>query len=250
MASPKGIVTSTTPLAASIEKTRWGATSPLLDKKMSTNTHLVNSIVAGNCLEVMKSIPEQSVDMVLTDPPYMTAYKPRSGETVANDSDTGWFAPVMKELYRVLKPDSFCFMFYGWPVADVVISGARAAGFRPVSHLSFVKKYSSYSGYTAAQHETAYLFAKGRPEKPAQPLSDVREWKYTGNKLHPTEKPVAVLLPLILSFSMPGAIVLDPFCGSGSTLVAAQVMGRRFIGIELDPKHVTTARGRIQPKSA
>ena len=69
--------------------------------------------------------------------------------------------------------------------------------------------------------------------QPAKPLSDVMSWEYTGNRHHPTEKPVSALRPLIETFTQPGAIVLDPFAGSGSTCVAAQACGRRWIGIEL-----------------
>jgi adenine-specific DNA-methyltransferase len=58
-------------------------------------------------------------------------------------------------------------------------------------------------------------------------------WEYTGNRHHPTEKPLSILRPLIETFTQPGAIVLDPFAGSGSTCVAAQECGRRWIGIEL-----------------
>lgn len=75
--------------------------------------------------------------------------------------------------------------------------------------------------------------AKGRPRLPQNPLPDVLGWKYSGNRHHPTEKPVTSLQPLIESFTHPNAIVLDPFAGSGSTCVAALQSGRRYIGIEL-----------------
>ncbi|HBY5242467.1 TPA: DNA methyltransferase, partial [Klebsiella pneumoniae] len=82
-------------------------------------------------------------------------------------------------------------------------------------------------------HEGAYVLAKGRPVPPLKPLPDVLPFPYTGNALHPTQKPVEALQPLIESFSAPGAIVLDPFAGSGSTCVAAYRAGRRYIGIEM-----------------
>ena len=72
------------------------------------------------------------------------------------------------------------------------------------------------------------------------------EWKYSGNKLHPTQKPLCVLTPLIQAFSLPGDLVLDPFCGSGSTLVAAKDLDRNFIGIELDSAHHLTACRRVR----
>ena len=67
---------------------------------------------------------------------------------------------------------------------------------------------------------------------------------YTGNR-HPTEKPVEILRPLIETFSAPGDIVLDPFCGLGSTLEAAQSCGRAFLGVELDGEHFRTASSRM-----
>jgi adenine-specific DNA-methyltransferase len=74
---------------------------------------------------------------------------------------------------------------------------------------------------------------------------DVQPWEYTGNKAHPTEKAIGVLLPLIRTFSRPGDLVLDPFSGSGSTLVAASLSGRRYMGIDLEAKYVELARRRL-----
>lgn len=79
------------------------------------------------------------------------------------------------------------------------------------------------------------------------PVSDVLPWRYTGNRLHPTEKPVSGLVPLIRAFTRPGDVVLDPFCGSGSTLVAAKQICRHYIGIELDPTLAAAAEARLGP---
>ncbi len=123
--------------------------------------------------------------------------------------------------------------FYGWNRVDIFMQAWKAAGFRVVGHLVFTKTYASKSAFVGYQHESAYLLAKGRPPLPAKPLPDVMPWQYTGNRHHPTEKPVSVLQPLIETFTKPGDLVLDPFAGSGSTCVAADQSGRRWIGIEL-----------------
>ncbi|MDK1764145.1 MULTISPECIES: DNA methyltransferase, partial [Klebsiella] len=109
-----------------------------------------------------------------------------------------------------------------------------------VGQLVFTKNYASNRrnararrGFVDYCHEGAYVLAKGRPVPPLKPLPDVLPFPYTGNTLHPTQKPVEALQPLIESFSAPGAIVLDPFAGSGSTCVAAYRAGRRYIGIEM-----------------
>jgi len=149
------------------------------------------------------------------------------------------------EMFRVLRPDAFCVSFYGYTKTDLFMDAWKSAGFRVAGHFVFPKKYASSSYHTEYRHEQAYLLAKGWPDRPCRPPPDVINWTYTGNKLHPTQKPVGILKPLIEAFSRPGDTVLDPFCGSGSTLVAARELDRRYVGIELDPAHARTAEERL-----
>lgn len=108
---------------------------------------------------------------------------------------------------------------------DQFIAARRAAGFTPVGHLVWVKNYASSRGLLAYQHESAFLLAKGHiGARPSHPLPDVLDWHNTGNRFHPTQKPVPSLRPVIEAFTKPGDIVLDPFCGSGSTLLAAKIL--------------------------
>ncbi|HEI9785123.1 DNA methylase [Serratia marcescens] len=189
--------------------------------------------VLGDSVQVMAGFPSNSIDFVLTDPPYLVGFTDRSGRSIANDRNDEWVRPAFREMFRVLKPDSLAVSFYGWNRVDTFMAAWKQAGFRVVGHLVFTKPYASKSAFVGYQHECAYILAKGRPALSAQPRSDVQPWEYTGNRHHPTEKPVSVLQPLIESFTEPGAIVLDPFAGSGSTCVAAALAGRRYIGIEL-----------------
>lgn len=209
------------------------------------NLHFSNGILHGDCLNVLATLPSSCADFVLTDPPYMVGYADRAGRRVANDDNDAWLKPAFAELYRVLAPDSFAVSFYGWPHADRFLDAFRAAGFRVAGHLAFPKRYTSSTRFLRYQHEVAYLLAKGRPARPEEPIGDVLDWTYSGNKLHPTQKPLSVLLPLVETFSAPGALVLDPFAGSGSTLLAAKLLGRRYLGIELDPAYCVIARQRL-----
>lgn len=206
---------------------------------------LTQQVIQGDCKEVLRTLPNESVDLVLTDPPYFVRYKDRSGRSIANDSDPGSVLGAFHDIYRVLKPDTFCISFYGWNTVAAFCGAWRQAGFSTVGHIVWHKSYSSRRGFLNARHEQAYLLVKGHPVKPAQPLDDVQPWEYSGNVVHPTEKAVSVLQPLIRSFSRPGDIVLDPFCGSGSTLVAAALLERRYVGIELETKYVQLSRRRL-----
>jgi DNA modification methylase len=204
-----------------------------------------NQILHGDCVRIMRQMPAESVDFILTDPPYLVNYRDRSNRAIQNDVDDAWLKPAMREAYRVLKQDRVAIMFYGWTRVDAFFEAWKEAGFQPVGHLVFQKQYSSKSCFFHYQHEQAYLLAKGRPPIPKQPLSDVIAMPYSGNKLHPTQKPVTALFPLIRTFTLPGELVLDPFTGSGSTCAAALLANRRFIGIELDDAYCEAATARI-----
>ena len=209
-------------------------------------TKLLNGVTRGDCLDVMKDMPSRSVDFILTDPPYLVRYLDRSGRSVKNDDNDAWLDPAFAQMHRVLKDNQFCVSFYAWNKVDRFVEAWKKAGFHIAGHIVFPKKYASSTRFMGYQHEQAYLLAKGNPAAPLNPPPDVIPWTYTGNKLHPTQKPVGIFMPLIEAFTKPGDTVLDPFCGSGSTLVAARDLDRNFIGIELDPDHHRTASLRLQ----
>ncbi len=209
------------------------------------NQPIIDTILHGNCIDVMQQLSAQSVDFILTDPPYLVNYRDRTGRTLANDRDSNWLMPAMVEAFRVLKQNRLMVCFYGWPRADDFLDAWRSAGFRPVGHFVFRKSYTSSAKFMKCQHEQAYLLAKGRPPLPKYPLPDVQRLFYTGNALHPTQKAVVSLAPLVRTFTLPGELVLDPFCGSASTCAAALLTGRNYLGIEMDEDYFRAASGRM-----
>jgi site-specific DNA-methyltransferase (adenine-specific) len=204
-----------------------------------------NAVLQGDCIDILRSFKPASVDFVLTDPPYLVRYQSRDGKRVHNDDNSAWLEPAFTQIYRVMKFGSYCVSFYGWNRVDQFVAAWNAAGFRIVGHLVFRKQYASSGKLLRYSHECAYLLAKGNVMPPAQPIADVIDWKYTGNRLHPTQKPVSSLRPLVDTFCPKGGLVLDPFCGSGSTLVAAHQLDRAYLGIEIDPEHHNTAQTRL-----
>lgn len=216
---------------------------------MNTNTIQqqipFNAILSGNCIEQMRRMPENCIDFILTDPPYLVNYRDRDGRSIQNDADSGWLRPAMCEAFRVLKQDRLAVMFYGWTKIDMFFSAWKNAGFRPVGHIVFRKTYSSTARFLGYRHEQAYLLAKGNPSLPKHPIPDVIEMPYSGNKLHPTQKAVQALTPLIRSFTLPGELVFDPFAGCGSTCAAAILCGRSYLGVELDHTYHERATHRM-----
>jgi DNA modification methylase len=208
-------------------------------------SNFTNRILHGDCIKVMRQMPANSIDFILTDPPYLVNYRDRGGRTIQNDLDESWLKPAMAEAYRVLKQDRVAVMFYGWTKIDAFFEAWRSAGFQPVGHIVFRKSYSSKSRFLRYQHEQAFLLAKGRPPLPKRPLGDVMEMPYSGNKLHPTQKPIPALVPLIRSFTLQGESVLDPFAGSGSTCAAAALTGRKYIGVEMDDAYFQQGADRL-----
>jgi site-specific DNA-methyltransferase (adenine-specific) len=189
---------------------------------------LTNQILNADCLKTLPMLPDGSIQFILTDPPYITRYQSRDGRRIANDDNAAWLKPAFAEMYRVLANDSFAVSFYGWPMADRFMEAYRAAGFRVVGHLMFPKSYASSTRYLRYQHEAAHLLAKGNPRAPEKPIGDVIPWEYTGNKLHPTQKPVSALLPMVEAFSATGDTVLDPFAGSGFLADGRKDIGPRL----------------------
>jgi adenine-specific DNA-methyltransferase len=209
----------------------------------------MNNIILGDCLEVLKTFPNGSVDFVATDPPYLVEWQSNrrkdKWDIIANDKDDSWILPVFSEIYRVMKPDSLCLTFYGWPDADKFVSAFKQAGFGIKSHIVWVKNNMGLGWFTRGQHEQAYLLSKGHPEKPENAISDVIHAVGTGNELHPTQKPISLMAKIIRCYTKEGDIVLDPFCGSGTTLMAAKQMGRNYIGIEVSEEFYKVASERV-----
>jgi len=87
----------------------------------------INTILNGNCIDKMRQMPANSIDLILTDPPYLVNYRDRNGRSIQNDA---WLRPAMREAYRVLKPDRVAIMFYGWTRVDAFFAACRLSSSR------------------------------------------------------------------------------------------------------------------------
>lgn len=216
-----------------------------LEQNTVVNRSQPNKLILGDCVQVLDDLPANSIDLTVTDPPYLVNYRSRDGRSIDGDQSGEWLKPAFDQIFRVMKWDSICISFYGWNRIDLFMDAWKSAGFIPVGHLVWQKRYASNARFVAYSHEQAYILAKGRPQIPAHPLRDVQAWDYSGNRHHPTEKSPKILEPLIQSFSKADDVVLDPFSGSASTAQAAMNTGRRFIAIEKDQKYYEISKHRL-----
>ncbi|CAH3786638.1 hypothetical protein AI2721V1_4977 (plasmid) [Escherichia coli] len=115
----------------------------------------MSRFVLGNCIDVMTRIPDNAIDFILTDPPYLVGFRDRSGRTIAGDKTDEWLQPACNEMYRVLKKDALMVSFYGWNRVDRFMAAWKNAGFSVVGHLVFTKNYTSKAAYVGYRHECA-----------------------------------------------------------------------------------------------
>ena len=206
------------------------------------------TIYHGDCRDVMPTLASESFDFVLTDPPYLVGYTGRwdkDQEQIVGDDDPSWLRPAFEQIWRLMKPDTLCVSFYGWVHSDAFLGIWKSIGFRPVSHLAFVKRQWGLGRFTRGTHETAFLLAKGKPPRPKLAASDVIDWHKDTIRLHPNQKPVAAMASMISTYCPRDGIVLDPFMGSGSTLRAAKDLGVSAVGIEIEEKFCRKASKRM-----
>ncbi len=209
-----------------------------------------NTIIHGDSLSVLRELPDGCVDAIITDPPYGIGYTSTTGVRVKNDkSPFIWF---LYDAFRVLKPNGGALIcFTRWDVQQAFIDAMRIAGFVVKSELVWNKVYHGM-GDTKAQfapmHENILFAVRGKYAFPGTRPRDVltHEKLNSAHMVHPTEKPVELLEDIITSVTHPDDLILDPFAGSGSTLVAAKQTGRRYIGVELDGDYCQTARQRLE----
>jgi len=210
----------------------------------------INKIIEGDCIKILKELPRNCIDLIITDPPYgdNTAYGITNKKIINNENPLiNCFALV--ECYRILKRNSSLYLFTNWKhypfLTEFIL---RYTAFK-IRHLIVWKKHGFGLGWAFRhQYELILVIEKGKPKYNLRNFADVQNANYINHNLqtHPHEKPVDLIIKMIEHSSKKGDLILDPFCGSGSVCVACQETGRRWIGIELDEGWVGVARERIK----
>lgn len=205
----------------------------------------------------LRSLPDESVDLVVTDPPYESLEKHRAVGTTtrlkhSKASSNNWFdifhnarfPELFSEIYRVLRRNRHFYLFCDAETAFVAKPLAEAAGFKFWKPLIWDKKKIGMGYHYRARYEFILFFEKGKRKLNDLGISDVIEVPRIING-YPTEKPARVSEILIGQSTIPGELVCDPFMGSCSVGVAAISRGCRFIGNDTCEEAVGIARSRL-----
>lgn len=192
-------------------------------------------LVQADAREFLPSLPDESVDLIVTDPPY--AFD--RGDTYFREwfeelSDEAW-PEIFIELHRVLAMNTHAYVFADRRIRPIFEAAAKAARFRVHRALIWDKGSIGLGhGVWRPQHEFICFFSKGSRRGNSRSLGDVL--RASSPRGYPTEKPVAVLKALIAQSSGRGQLVLDPFCGSGNVGKAARELGRRALLCDVDAR--------------
>lgn len=246
----------------------------------------LNSIIAGDCIEVMQSLPENSVDLIFADPPYNLQlrgdlHRPDSSKVDAVDDAWDQFASFaaydkftrewLAAARRILKPDGALWVIGSYHNIFRVGAALQDAGFWILNDVVWRKSnpMPNFRGKRLTNaHETMIWASKSEGGKYTfnyEALKSLNEgiqmrsdWVLpicngherlkddNGDKAHPTQKPESLLHRVIVGSSNPGDVILDPFFGTGTTGAVAKMLGRSFIGIEREEKYRKVAEARIK----
>ncbi len=205
----------------------------------------ISKIICGDCLELIKLIPDNSIDAILTDPPYGLSKK-----GVRGDADLSLFYSILPECNRVLKDNSFFITFFSTKFLPLLFKNNPFNYFWQIVLYCPEGRVKSPIGYT--KYMSCFIFKKGKPK--------IIRWNKdifidTPGKMvepdegyiaHPTPKPKHFIKEILKMFTMDKDLILDPFIGSGSTAVACLQLNRRFIGFEIEEKYYKIALERVK----
>ena len=232
----------------------------------------LNRIINGDCLEVLRQLPDNSIDLVVTSPPYNLKNSTGNGmkdgrggkwanaalingyenydDCMPNDEYAKWQHEVLLELVRVIKDDGAIFYNHKWRVQAGLIQDRRDIVFDvPLRQIIIWKRKGGINfnaSYFLPTYEVIYLIAKKdfKLTKGANSYGDVWEIMQEQRNDHPAPFPVELIDRIISSTN--AQIILDPFMGSGTTAVVAAGLGRDFIGIEKSAQYCESALKRLE----
>lgn len=209
-------------------------------------------VITGDCLEVLRTMDAGSVDAVVTDPPYGINTKSDGAGKVNPWADlcnsAFWYSEWFRLCRRVLREDGCLWTCLNWRSLVTFQKAACDIGWPIESLMVWDKRWIGPGGSRGLRpsYEMVALMVGPAFSVEDRGLPDIQAFPWsTAKPFHPAEKPVSLMKFCVENGSPEGGIILDPFAGSGTTLVAAKMTGRNAIGIEISEEYAAVARRRI-----
>lgn len=215
------------------------------------------SLTQGDAVDWLSSLDAESIDLLITDPPYESLEKHRAKGTTtrlkhSKSSSNDWFAifpnarfeELLRQVYRVLRRNTHFYLFCDQETMFVAKPIAEAVGFKFWKPLVFDKVKIGMGYHYRCRYEFILFFEKGKRKLNDLGVPDIIAAPRVLNG-YPTEKPASVSEVLIRQSTQRNELVADPFMGSGSVGAAAFAQDRRFIGCDLSPNSIELTRARL-----
>lgn len=229
----------------------------MIERLEASPTWCAWDVVCMDAVTFLREIPDASVDLVITDPPYESLEKWRAKGTTtrlkhSKASSNDWFETfpnarfpeLLGELKRVLKRNRHCYIFVDQETMFALRPAAEAAGFKWWKGIVWDKLHQGMGYHYRARFEHIAFLEVGKRKLANLGIPDVLAYKRIWRGF-PAEKPVPLMEVLVSQSSEPGEVVVDPFVGSGASGQAAVRLGRRFLGCDLNPAMVQESMSRI-----
>lgn len=242
-------------------------------EKFSKLTQIpLNQFLCGDSLQIMKTLPDACIDLVVTSPPYNLKNSTGNGmkdgrggkwsnaslingyahhdDCMPYNEYVKWQRDCISEMLRLVKDDGAIFYNHKWRVqAGLLQDRQDIVSDFPVRQIIIWKRKGGINfnkGYFLPTYEVIYLICKSKFElvKGANAFGDIWEFTQEMKNIHPAPFPIALIERIIGSTN--AEIVLDPFMGSGTTAIAAKKLNRDFIGIEISPEYIELSKHRLE----
>ena len=213
----------------------------------------LDTIVVGDCLDVMRQMPDGCVDAVITDPPFKLSQTYTANVDADNLMAVSSIWPAGHELFRLCKPGIYVAMYYDTRILPLALEAMRWAGFKYLRGLTFYRRWGAAHKLYGWMSTSDFILLFRKPaDVPYRFYStDWRHDVYTRegpqefSANHAVQKPQEDVLHMVGHLSPENAIIFDPFMGSGTTAVAAKKLGRHYFGCDINPEYVEMARKRV-----
>jgi len=237
-----------------------------MKRTKNLGAYQIDEIYHGDALVLMEDIPKETIDLIVTDPPFAIEFKAKRNNynrtpgrvlegynEIAREKYYDFTVGWMRKAHKILKKTGSVYIFSGWTNLKEILNALDDVGFITINHLIWKyqfgvftrRKYvtSHYHILFAVKDAKRYKFNK--IEHYPEDVWIINREYWTGKIKTPTKLPTEIVEKILLFSSDPGDIVFDPFIGSGTVAVAAKMLGRHYLGFEIVKEYYNFAKERI-----